>query len=445
MPTNSVWDINGRLDRPTQFTKHIAAMGDFCRGSAKHLQPLWAISDISAGAHDLHTSPISKYITLKPGPILPLSTYISYNHHHNMKIVIVGGSYAGHTAFRSIFDNYLSQNIEVTLVSKTTTSYFNIASPRLLSDSSKLPETAFPIDKFVEKVGGKRAVFIHGEATEADFPSNTLVVKTSDGATTLDYDILVIASGSRSRFNGFKVNDSFELAQEAIISTVDHLKIAKLAAVIGGGPTGVETAAEIAYAYSDVNVTLYTGSKGPLLATPKLSSSATTKLGQAGATVINNVRTQKIDRTEKSTKVTFDNGEVKEFDVVIEATPDIPYSQYVPVSAQDEAGFVITDKHLIVKGTENVIALGDIVSGAPKTLMDIKLGQTGVFTKTIGFLLGHSATLGKEYSPVTHSIIVPISREGGVGLVFGYLAPNFLVKFVKAKSFMIEKAREWFS
>lgn len=360
------------------------------------------------------------------------------------KIVIVGGSFAGHGAYKIIFDKFSAQDIEVTLVSKSDKSYFNVASPRLLKENEKLPQVAFLIEKFVGAKGGNRGKFVNGEAVEADFSANTLVVKTATGNVTLDYDILVIASGSKSQFAGFKVNDSFEDVEKAINSTAKQLLSAKEVAIIGGGATGVETAAEIATNYPNAAVTIYTGSRNALPAYPKLADSTTSKLTKLGVKIISGVRSEKITRSADSAEVTLDNGEVKRFDVVIESTKEIPYSQFVPTSSQDEAGYVVADKHMIVKGTKNVVALGDVLAGSGKTIVDIRLSQLGVYTDTMRYLLGLSPSPFKEYKATTNTIFVPISYAGGVGLLFGWVVPNFVVKFLKSKTFMIEKAGEWF-
>lgn len=42
-------------------------------------------------------------------------------------------------------------------------------------------------------------------------------------------------------------------------------------------------------------------------------------------------------------------------------------------------------------------------------------------------------------------ILVPISPTGGEGLIFGWRIPNFLVRMLKAKTFMMERAGENFS
>ncbi|QFZ26785.1 putative apoptosis-inducing factor [Clavispora lusitaniae] len=364
-----------------------------------------------------------------------------------IRIVIVGGSYAGHMAFSSICKNHADVEMDITMVSMSKNAYYNVISPRLLAEPEKFDQVTFSVEDFVRKYSGGKARFVQGKVTKADFTSNSVSVETSHNpqeAEKIEYDLLVIATGAKSNFAGFKVNSSADEAKAAIEKTVSQLQTAKSVAVIGGGPTGVETCGEIASKYKSISVTLYTGSVGPLPTFPSLTRGATDKLSKLGVKVINGVKSVERKSTASGTQVVLDNGETKTFDVVIEATRETPFSDFVPASAKDEVGWVLTDNHLVVKGTENVVALGDIVSGSPKTIVDLKRGQIGVFSDTVKYLLGSSSTLGKEYCPVTNLILIPVSRTGGEGLIYGWHAPNWAVWFLKSRTFMIERAGEAF-
>lgn len=355
-----------------------------------------------------------------------------------VKVVILGGSFAAHFAFTALYKN--SSDLEVTLVSATSHSYFNIPSPRLLVQPERLGEVIFSIEEFVAKKSNGKGKFIHGKATSVDFGAQTVTVLANGSNRTLDYNLLVLATGSKTNFNGFKVNDSHLDAQKAIKETAEKLKTAKLVAVIGGGPTGVETVGEIAYALKSAAVTLYTGSSGPLPATPQLLAGATTKLNTLGVEVVNNVRVKTIE----DGAIALDNGKTLKYDVVINATNLTPYSEYLPDSVKDDKGFVLTDSHLVVKGTTNVLALGDIVSGGSATIVEMKLSQLGVFAASANGILSSAKAGTKKWAAVKNTIFVPISPTGGEGLIFGWRLPNFLVRLFKAKTFFFEKAAEEF-
>lgn len=354
------------------------------------------------------------------------------------KVVIIGGSYAAHLAVSELYKT--SNDLDVTLVSLNTHSYFNVAAPRLLVEPEKIDKTLFSIEKFLKNRSGGKGKFVHGKATGVDFDANTVTV-LNDGTkteTVLTYDLLVLATGAKSQFDGYKVNESHLTARAALEETAKKLKTAKLVAIIGGGPTGVETAGEISYAYKSTAVTLYTGSSSPLSSHQKLVSGAITKLKNLGVEVVNNVRLTSVE----GGAVTLDNGETRTFDLVLDATTQTPYSEYLPASVKDKDGYVITDNYLAVKGTKNVLALGDIVSGPSKTVVDLKRGQIGVFAASANSILNASAPSGKEWKPVQGTLIVPISPTGGEGLIFGWHIPNYLVKVFKSKTFFMNRAAE---
>ncbi|OBA23102.1 FAD/NAD(P)-binding domain-containing protein [Metschnikowia bicuspidata var. bicuspidata NRRL YB-4993] len=374
------------------------------------------------------------------------------------KIVIIGGSFAGLNALATIFKTAGSTSIDATLVAPNSHAYFNVASPRLLSEPDKFSETTVPVSEAVQKHSRGKATFLRGLATAVDFDKREVSVQLmAGGHKTLPYDILVVASGTEAKWAGYKVNTNHEDAHKAIVAANKALKNALSVAVVGGGPTGTEVAGEIAHVFKKAKVTLYTGGLGPLAgAAAKLSGKALKKLGALGVELVNGVQVQSVSGTAggKST-VALANGQSREHDLVLESYIVRPYSEFLPSAVKDGKGYVVTDDHLLVKGQRSVVALGDIVSGSSKSLVDLKMRQAGLFRATIQNLLrdvqnpeflpgAKTAKEGLEYQPVTHTMMVPISRDGGVGMVFGISLPNFAVHYGKAKTFMLEKARSEF-
>lgn len=351
------------------------------------------------------------------------------------KIVILGGSFAAHFAITAL--SKLPNDFEVTVVAPNTHSYFNVSAPRLLVEPDNFEKVVFSNADFVQKKLKNASTFVQGKAVSIHFDDNKVTVETADGEKVLSYDILVIATGTATKFHGWKVNESHLLAKSAIEEAAQQIKAAKSIAVVGGGPTGVETAGEIAHNNKGSKVTLYTGLLGPLSAFPTLVDGASAKLKALGVEVVNEVRSKSIE----GNTIHLDSGESRTFDLVIDSSVHTPNSDFVPQSAKDESGFVVTDRHLVVEGTTNVVALGDIISGAAKTIVDIKLTQIGIFTSTIKKLTS-SGPQSKEYTPNTSTILVPISPSGGVGIIFGWGVPNFVVRLLKAKSFFLDKAGE---
>ncbi|KAM9936690.1 hypothetical protein OXX80_003760 [Metschnikowia pulcherrima] len=353
------------------------------------------------------------------------------------KIVIIGGSYAGLKAVSTIYSTKTA-NLDVTVVSPSSHVYFNVAAPRLLVEPEKLSQTVFPVEEIVSESSNGDAKFVQGSATKVDFEKREVYVDLAAGGdSTLKFDILVIASGTQAKWAGWKVNTSHEDAQKAILATNHALKKASTVAI-----------------FPSAKVTLYTGADAPLaFAGPSLSVKATRKLENLGVQIINDLQIKEVLRKEHGDTLVLDSGETRDYDVGLESFIAGPFSSYLPSSVKDEQGFVVTDENLLVKGYNGVVAFGDIVSGSSKSIVDLKFGQSGIFTATIkkllqdvqnpGFLT-KSTDADSSYNPVKHTLAVPISRDGGVGMLFWVPLPSFLVWLGKARTFMIESARSNF-
>lgn len=382
------------------------------------------------------------------------------------EIVIIGGSYAGLNAVSVVAKNDPSASI--TLISPSSHAYFNIAAPRLLAQPELWPKCVFPVADMVQENSHGRASFVLGSATNVDPDSRTVTyVDASGESATVPYDFLVIASGSGTHWDGFKTNLDHQLAHKCILDASSTLKSSKRVAIIGGGPTGVETAGEIADAFPAVDVHLFSGPAPLAEVSPSLAASATQKLEALGVNVIPDVYVKRAGAVGDKHKLEATKGTNLacdlEYDLVLECFLAKPYSGFLPDSFKDEKGYVVTDNSLLVKGHANIAALGDIVSGGGLTIVDIKMRQLALFTKAFRAWLNggsepacwfqwprfmsRSSSLGLDTAfgpPLNKTCIVPISRNGGVGLLFGYSVPNFLVVLVKAKSFMINTARSLF-
>ena len=86
-----------------------------------------------------------------------------------------------------------------------------------------------------------------GSLTSVDVESKTLVV---DGKT-LDYDILILGTGTHVKGEDMPLKSlgSTEANKTALHELQAKVQKAKRIAVIGGGPTGVSIAGELAYEY----------------------------------------------------------------------------------------------------------------------------------------------------------------------------------------------------
>lgn len=364
-----------------------------------------------------------------------------------MSIVLIGANYAGAIALETIFKEIEATgkktDYSVTVVSKSTHFYANPGAPRLLVEPEHLEKVFFSVENYLNKhSNGTKFEFIHDSVDKANFSSKTLELS---GGKKLKYDYLIVATGSRSDNPAFKLDGNYVESENAVRELNKSIKDSGSIAVLGGGATGVETAAEIAYTYPKKNVTLFTGTTGPLAAICK-SAPATSKLEDIGVKIVNNKKFTSVDTTGTgASNITFDDGTTEKFDFYIPTYGLYPNSSFIDSKYLNDSGYLIVDENLVVKGHPEVIGFGDIASITEKTVVDIKLLQTKPFTQTVKKNIFNQDVNLLAYARGKTTTIVPISKKGGIGLMFGWSIPNFIVRLLKSKDFMIPKAGDHFS
>ncbi|ANB13109.1 hypothetical protein AWJ20_1389 [Sugiyamaella lignohabitans] len=363
------------------------------------------------------------------------------------ELVILGGNFAGFVGAKTVLDKInpkLGQRaFHVTLISASTHAYFNVGAPRLLVEPDKIDSTLFSIEKAFAKYPKSQFTFIQGTVTNVDTTSQSISYqKPNQTVATASYDSLIIATGARTENVSYKLVGSHEETVDAVKTLNNAVKAAKTIAIGGGGPTGVETAGELSSTYPSKKVTLYTGASRPLEHLGKLGGPAEKKLVNLGVKVINNVKVLSASATaDGKTTLKLSDGSESVVDLYIPVVGVRANTEFLDSSFLDKSGFVVTDDNLRVKGLKHVYALGDVISGTAKTVIDLDKAQKQVIEAT---LLNEHVSSSNKLIPHPHpkeiTAAVPISKNGGVGVVNGWGLPSFLVKFAKAKDYMIPKA-----
>lgn len=362
----------------------------------------------------------------------------------NKKAIIIGGSYAGFLALKTLLKSSRVK-LDITMISPSRMAYFNAAAPRLLVEPKLVEQTVYSIPESIKKLASgtiHQVNFYKGSVSKVNLDERLVAV----GDNKLDYDNLIITSGARTKTAVFKLDNTRDemYTLDAIKTVSSDIKKAHSIAVIGGGSTGVETASEIAYNSHDKKVTLFTGSSGPLsgLASSSMTSEATTKLKKLGIEIINDTL---VDVDGKF--IVFPDGTKREFDLIIESLGTIPNTEFLPKKVLNSFGLIETDEYLRVVGYPNVIAAGDVVGLGTGTIFNLKYDQEPVLVRTLEYevLDDKSVKLRPYLQPTSFTSFTPIGKDGGVGMVFGWHAPNFLVRSLKSKDFMILKSSSHFT
>jgi NADH dehydrogenase len=179
----------------------------------------------------------------------PSSEPSTAKRHH---VVIVGSGFGGLTAARKL----KRADVDITLISKTTTHLFQPllyqVATGILSEGDVAPTTRLVLRK------QKNVRVLLGEVTAIDLKAQTVTSKLMDMETVLEYDSLIVASGSQQSYFGNDqfatfapgmktIDDALELRgrilgafEAAEVSTDPAERERRLTfVVVGAGPTGV--------------------------------------------------------------------------------------------------------------------------------------------------------------------------------------------------------------
>jgi NADH dehydrogenase FAD-containing subunit len=376
---------------------------------------------------------------------------MSKSHH---EFVILGANFAGlleaHYILRHIIPPLQKINPQtsyhLTIISPNTHFYFKVASPRALAGEGLVPfEKLFlPIKPEFASYPLDVYTILRGTGTAIDESTKTITVVTPDSRPqTIQYSTLVLAIGTTSTSPLWTMPGGHEQTQASIQAFQKSLPQAKTVLIAGGGPAGAETAGEIAHLYPKASVTILSGSTRLL---PRLNEStsrkAQAKLEAMGVKVIHNVRVDNADYESeaKSAAIVLSDGTRKTVDVYIDSTGGKPNTKFLPASWLDEHKFVATDD--TCRATKavggGVYAVGDVASISHGGVMDVNnlIAPCGS-SILIDVSGGKLDTKQKKYQWMRDTQVVPLGPKGGVGQVFGWGLPNFLVWFVKSRNFML--------
>jgi NADH dehydrogenase FAD-containing subunit len=344
------------------------------------------------------------------------------------KVIIIGGGFAGVRCAELLCTN---PDYEVTLVDRKD--YFEISFAQLAALIE--PENF-----------GVRSRFTYTSFLKCDYINRNVQNVTRNQVLfednqSIDYDILIIATGSSYRtFSIGKPDSQLSLEERNTYFLNEHAKLeqSQKIVIIGGGPLGVELAGEIASKYPGKQVVLVHGNNRILeFLSEKGSRLATAQLRAMGVEVILNDKLEKLDehRFQSVSSKTIYTAEL--FYNCIGSKANTGFLSNEFESSLNDRGLIRVDDHFKVMNTENIYAIGDCT--------DIPEAKLGLLAIQHGELLAKNLIkLAHGQSPVRYNIkkpviLVPIGRENGVvQLPFGILTNKVLIR-IKTKDFFIKR------
>ncbi|UUU26488.1 NAD(P)/FAD-dependent oxidoreductase [Streptomyces sp. DSM 40750] len=327
------------------------------------------------------------------------------------EVIVIGGGYGGIRLAKQ-----LDEVARVTLVDRKEVFFHRIASLRAGVHEAWTTTPFIPYDRLLRN--GRVVV---GKAIDIDTGERQVKLATGE---RLPYDVVVIATGADypepARFLGTTTEEAAKTfaAHQESVAAAEHVLI------VGGGPGGVELAAEIRLARPDARVTL--AHAGPTL----LNSTGSKRAGRRALTWLEShdveVRLDSFISPGADYGTYRDGrGNLIEADLSFWATGTTPNTLWLRLAGHGDwlnaAGQIKVDRTLRVDGRLDVFAVGDVNDVTELKISPVAIAQADIAAHNIRTYLGSSGKHRKEprlYRPIQRTpLIVPLGPADGITLI----------------------------
>ncbi|KAK0512794.1 hypothetical protein JMJ35_004811 [Cladonia borealis] len=376
-------------------------------------------------------------------------------------VVILGAGWAGLPLAHKLLKYTLPEakdGLKVVLVSPNSHFYWNVAAVRgVIPDAIPDEQLFLPIEPAFAQYSSENFEFVLGKAEHLDPEKNTIELVKNDGTQrSLSYDQLVIATGSHIRSNlPFKPIGTHEETLAALHSLQKQIDVARSIVVAGGGPTGVETAGELAAAYGgEKDITLIVAGDHVLQAShilPSVSQVVEKDLQKLGVKLIRNtqVKEAQTDNAKRENDVAvaqtrtliLSNGSTLTTDLYLPLFGVQVNTGFVPPSLLDSAGNLALDKTMRVTGTKNIWGIGDVGNLEAKqlTVTDAQIIHLSSALPTV--LTGDGGQVVKEYKPSSRKMIfISMGKKYATGQIGEWRLWGWITAYVKGRLLFVDTA-----
>ncbi|KXJ88331.1 hypothetical protein Micbo1qcDRAFT_207583 [Microdochium bolleyi] len=372
-------------------------------------------------------------------------------------VVILGAGFTGlPLAHKLLTYTAPYTKLKIILVSPSSKFYWNLAATRGIIPGAVPDDKLFiPIKDNLTRYPPENWEFVLGKATSLNPDTNTVDVLLNSGVQqTIPYDQLVIATGSRMNGGGLplKLIGTSEETILALHALQERIATAKSIVVAGAGPTGVETAGELAAHFgSKKEITLVNANEHVLAGSnvlPSLAHTVEQDLRKLGVKVLARTKVVKTDSTAKdgstSTILSLSNGSTLKADVYLPLFGVRVNTEFVPSQLLDELGNVKLDRTMRVEGTENVWGIGDIGNLEPKQVTNTDAQIIYLADALDRALGGKRMGSVKEYEPIKKTMVfLSLGPKYGTGQIGAWKLWGWMVNYVKGRNIFVDTALDY--
>ena len=398
-------------------------------------------------------------------------------------IVILGGSFAGISTAHYLLKHAVPSlpepsSYQVVLVSPASQAMWRPAAPRAFISDDTLDQNKLFVDipSLFDQYPEHSFRFILAAAKTLDHANRTITVAADGQSQTLDYYSLVIATGATTTSPLFDAEDKDMSALRAEWAAVRKvIPSARNIVIAGAGPTGVETAGELAellngkpgwFAWvtgssgnnnNKANITIVTAGSQILSAQDaSVAAKAEAMLAKLGVTVIKQARVKAVEPADAGTttsahgpaKVQLDDGRTLHADLYIPTMGTRANTAFADASLLADDGRVDTNAETlrVDKAGERVYAIGDVAGHVKWPGITTIYAAVPVLCANIKRDLLLAAGEKKESSvgpdrkfkeDANLTQVVPIGSAAGVGVTMGFTLPSIVVQMAKGRDYML--------
>lgn len=377
-----------------------------------------------------------------------------------IKILILGGGFAGSNVLREMQKQLKRNDVEITLVSQDNFFLFTPMLPEISSGMLHASDITTPIRSFC-----KTANFCHAKILSMDIENKCVsVVRIFDQKeTTLEYDYLVLALGSKDNFFGNTHIEEFAFTIKTLedaISIRNHLiSVLECAdqehdqilqeqllrfVVVGGGFAGIEIATEIHHFLLDATRNYYKNIDPKKIRTIIISArnGILPEVGEElGKFALEHIRKSGIEVMTNTKAVDAGEDHVLLSDDTIISCTTLIWAGGVTVDPlisalkceHDQSGRLLVDHYLRVKDYPSIFALGDCASLVdrknnivypPTAQIAIRQAKL-VVENLIAEIVGQENSM-KPFEYHNKGVMATIGKRTGVALFNGKQVRGFL-------------------
>ncbi|KAG2193861.1 hypothetical protein INT47_010006 [Mucor saturninus] len=368
-------------------------------------------------------------------------------------IVIVGGGFAGTqlaTALEKILTKVNDKEFRIILVEKKTHFYHAIGGLRsAVTDWDN--KIMIP---YTNLFNNESNLVIQASAIELNKKSITLDRNVPDFGTTLQFDYLILATGTRYPAPAKATALDYDATVEHLVTLRAEIKAAKSIVIVGGGPVGIELAGEIRDVYADTKITVVHNEDSLLNAsTPKLRKKCEILLEKGNVnlilsdSVILPTAANSYYHPQDKVVETKSGKSLTDIDLVLLAFGNRPETDWLKNSGLlAENGYVKVKPtfQVDVKGRENIYVLGD-AANFNETKMAYRVGgHVTILISNLFDVLVRKKEPTNVYKKAPDAMFITFGKDKGVGLLpilGGIVVGNWVVS--KLKSTTLFTANSW--